>query len=460
MRSLLLLSALLALPALAQAPPPQISPQAAYDQATKPVEIVRRSIANWSNSETASLGVAVTQAKQGCSLRPPAQFAGDDLIALMRLCSLGQQWESVRDAASLYIGSSTPPSPSTPPSTNAAAAALSPQIAQAYAYGIDASLHLDDPSTALAAARDMLRLTPYTDLTSQALGETVRYLQLIRTTDALFLLSERQPVLLAALHSSTAAAPPPSASAAGKSLAPPPAIRTLYADALALAVVQQLNMQPEAAGKTVHELEAVLPSNLSPDDGLPIADLRTQYNLLGSPLPPIPSNLSLLARGEPPRINTSYGASTVLLLFPDWCAQCVRMATELLPTVRRIGSKDIHLYGLLVAPVPSHSAHPVVPEPALASSRSPAKSTQRTAPEPVAAAPSATDLLQGTPTLVVSKDVLSTFAATDFPLLIVTDHSGIIRFLGTAPENAFVPGGLVDQVTGRVIQQWPPPLSP
>jgi len=45
-------------------------------------------------------------------------------------------------------------------------------------------------------------------------------------------------------------------------------------------------------------------------------------------------------------------------------------------------------------------------------------------------------------------------------MLIVTDHAGIIRFLQVAPENAFVPGGLVDQLASHVAKLWPPPGIP
>ena len=81
-------------------PQPQLSPQSAYEQATRPLEITRRlpSI-NWSDSETAALAVAVKQAKEQCSSRTPSQYTGEDLIAYARLCALGQQWPTVQEAA-------------------------------------------------------------------------------------------------------------------------------------------------------------------------------------------------------------------------------------------------------------------------------------------------------------------------------------------------------------------------
>jgi len=83
----------------AQNPPPpqsvtppdstlQLSPQAAYDQASRPLDIVRKPAENWSDVEQAALAVAVGQAKEACSARSPFQYTGEDLLAYARLCAL------------------------------------------------------------------------------------------------------------------------------------------------------------------------------------------------------------------------------------------------------------------------------------------------------------------------------------------------------------------------------------
>jgi hypothetical protein len=75
----------------------------------------------------------------------------------------------------------------------------------------------------------------------------------------------------------------------------------------------------------------------------------------------------------------------------------------------------------------------------------------------LAAKPIPAQLLMGTPTLIVPPETLNTFVATDFPLLIATDHNGIVRYIQTAPDNALVPGGLAEQIVDRITDQWPPP---
>jgi hypothetical protein len=69
--------------------------------------------------------------------------------------------------------------------------------------------------------------------------------------------------------------------------------------------------------------------------------------------------------------------------------------------------------------------------------------------------PTAAMLLSGTPTLAVPNETLNAFVATDFPLLIVTDHDGIVRAIVTAPENALEPEGLTELLAQHVVDHWP-----
>jgi hypothetical protein len=422
--------------AIAQSAPtptaPQLSPQSAYDQAMHPLEITRNAISNWSDSELAALAIAVKQATEACSARTPGQFSGDDLIAYARLCALGQQWPTVITAATRYITSDD---------------AAKPQLAHAYAYQINATLHTNDPKAILAASLAMLRAVPYTNLTDETLYGALHYLQLAFMPDALTLYAARQPILLAALR-----APQSTPPATGADTLIP--IHTLYANGLAFAALQQFAGDPQAAAKTVAELDAALPATLAADESIPIAETRRQYALLGTRLPAIPLSLSLFAVGETPHINMNYGDSTVFFLFPEWCAQCIRLTRQILPTLYRINSGDadeVHLYALLAQPAPPVAAPPKTPpKPAAAKSRS--VTNEPTPPEPPK---TAVELLRGTPTLIVPPATLAQFAATDFPLLIATDSKGIIRFIQPANENALNPGDFLDQIIAHITKQWP-----
>ncbi len=432
------LAALLLTPlSLAQSTPqpPQLSPQAAYAKVLLPLTITRASMDNWSDSELAALKAAMEQARLECAARSPQTLRGDDLIALARLCSLGQQWSSVTAAARQYIDSTDTPKP---------------LLAQAYALAIDAALRTHDEAAALDASHAMLAAVPYDTTVDEALNEALRYLQLAYMPDALALYAAREPVLLAGLRAPKSEPAP--AAPAGQAVS----IGALYADGLAFAALQQFAGQPAEAAATVAALDAALeaePTALSPDDAIPIADARRQYALLGHPLPKLPLIASLYAEHETPLIDTNYGASTVFFLFPPWCAQCVRMGQDFMKTIVRLRDEDVHLYGLLAQtppPVPASPAVVVHPNGAKHKRADPA-------PEPEApeAPKTAAELLRHTPTLIVPPETLDQFAASNFPLLIATDSKGIIRFLQPAPETALNPGDFLDQVTAHIAAQWP-----
>jgi hypothetical protein len=410
---------------------PQLSPQSAYDQVMRPFDITRNAISNWSGSELNALAVVIKQATDACRDRTPDQFSGDDLIAYARLCALGQQWPIVNTAATQYIASPDP---------------AKPQLARAYAFQINAALHSNDTQAILDDSLAMLHAVPYTSITDETLSAALRYLQLAFTPAALKLYAVRQPILLAALR-----APQPSTNAEVP-------LHILYADGVAYAALQQFAGAPQSAVTTVTELDAALPSTLQPDNSIPIAETRRQYALLGAHLPAISFTSSVSAPDEPPHINPDYGTATVLFLFPDWCAQCIRLAQQLYPTLSRVNQSDmgeIHLYALLAQGAQPVAAATKIPsKPALPRSKSPASKPAQ--PEPPK---TPVEQLQGTPTLVVAPDTLTQFAAADFPLLIAIDHEGIVRFIQPANETALNPGDFLDQITAHIAQQWPQATS-
>ena len=431
----LLTTLLFSATALAQTPPPQqLSPKAAYYDAMHPLDVTRHSVANWSDVEIAALKVAINRAQKGCAARDPKSYTGEDLIDLVRLCSLGQRWPSVVQAATLYINADTP---------------AKPLLAQAYAGQIDADLHLKDEAAALVSARTMLTAVPYDTLTAETIGEAVSYMQFVDTSDALALATARQPLLLARLQATASSATEATPSADE----PPQSLHELYADGLALPALQQLAKLPPAdVAATVTALDAALPQTLSPDDAIPIAASRRRYALLGKPLPKIAGLSYLSMPNELPELPAK-NALTALLLFPDWCAQCVRMGSQFPETVFTVEGHEAYVYGLLAQTVPPRK--PMLPPPG---------STAKDAPASTAYLPSdynpsdAANLLRETPTIVVGPALLDQFAATDVPLLILTDPQGIVRVVQPVDQDALTRGGTIDSAIARVGAQWPSPL--
>ena len=434
--------------------PPLLSPGAAYGEAMTPVDVTHRAISNWSDVETAALAVAMHQAKDACAARSAVVYTGTDLLDFARLCALGQQWPTVLTAASSYI---------------AATASPQPELARAYGYRVNANMRMGDHAAALASALAMLAAVPYTTLTEEAMNQTLRFLQLAYTPEAMTLANARQPLLLRLLRpASTPSTDPGGKPAAVTSDVPP--LHDLYRDGLFLAAMQQYNDQAPAAAATVAALDAATPANPPPDEALLIARERRQYALLGTVLPAIPASASLFSPDETPRINRDFGTATVLFLFPPWCAQCAQMTKNILPAMFRLGESGIHIYGLLAGDPPPAPA----PGNSVAAAREAKRAsvprhhrpepTHQPAPAPPAAAaapPTAAGIARGTPTLVVAPGTLEQFGVTDPPMLIATDHAGVIRLLlPAAPENAFAAGSSVDQLAAHIASTWPPPPQP
>ncbi|MBE7182514.1 MAG: hypothetical protein INR71_15130, partial [Terriglobus roseus] len=322
LRPLCFLVTLLPLAATAQtsvplgAPPPQLSPQAAYQDAMHPLQITRNNIANWSDTEIAAMNVAIAKAKAGCLARNPADYDAAALIDLARLCSLGQQWPSVVLAASRYIENDV--------------AEPKPLLPDAYVAKTEALLRMKAEPTALASALTMLSTVPYTPDIGDCVDEAIGYMRFVHNADALTLAMKRQPLLLRALETTgapaaaqptTGAPPQPAVAPASSSLT----AEALYRQGLLLPALQQLAAEPVAAKGSVSALDAALPLSLNSDDTLRIAQDRRRYALLGRPLPRLHPLASLSMPYDRPPALPVRGAITAMLLFPDWCAQCVRM---------------------------------------------------------------------------------------------------------------------------------------
>ena len=168
---------------------PLLSPQAAYDTASLPLDITRRDSANWSDIELAALDVSVAQAKDACIARESEKYAGADLIGYARLCALGKQWAITYLAATTYINSDGP----------------HPLLAEAYAYEVQADLNMGDEKAGQGACIAMLRSVPYTSLTDDVTTTTIRFLQFAYLPDALDLAFQREPYILNLIRASAAA---------------------------------------------------------------------------------------------------------------------------------------------------------------------------------------------------------------------------------------------------------------
>ena len=142
-------------------------------------------------------------------------------------------------------------------------------------------------------------------------------------------------------------------------------------------------------------------------------------------LPAIVASRSLMSAIAKAQINPEFGAATVLVLFPDWCVQCRKMMKTLTAFVVANREVPIHAYGLMF---PDESVTGVQPLPE-------AKLKE----------------MQGTATLLVPAETAADFAALDYPLGIVVDKAGLIRFIGVVPGDAFNGDGYIEKVITRMM---------
>jgi len=212
-----------------------------------------------------------------------------------------------------------------------------------------------------------------------------------------------------------------------------------------------------------------LPARRPPDEAIYIAADRRQYALLGTRFPDLPGAVYLrTATATPGKPNL--GESTLFLLFPPWCVQCIRQARDILPSLLRDamvhGSDErLHIYALLAddpppAEPPAKPAAHVAPT-GVRRPNQPAKPADQANVTVTEGKPAtAEEQLRGTTTLVVAPSTVTDFNAQNFPFLIAVDHDGIIRLMVPgAPRNLLIQGGPAEQISDTILQLWPAPPS-
>jgi thiol-disulfide isomerase/thioredoxin len=220
-------------------------------------------------------------------------------------------------------------------------------------------------------------------------------------------------------------------------------VGALYESAMDQAFWQRYRRDDADAAATVKEIDEALAKApaLSAEDKLRIDAVRRQYAMLGEPLPPfkttpiaVPPKTKAKAAAVVPaapdlKIGPDYGAATVLVLFPDWCPQCRKMMTAL--TEFGAANKDTPIYvrGLMFLDDPA----PLGP-----------------ATNAMAVHEQNIKEVQGTSTLLVDGKIARDLGVLDFPLGIVLDHDGQVRYIGVLPGDAFNGNGYMEKILTRM----------
>ncbi len=376
-------------------------PGAIYKDAMHPLDVVRQSLENWSDSELAALSIGVHMAREACDKMNPENYTNDDLYDLAHLCAFGQDWGPANAAAQRYIALKAPE-----------------HRAQAYAISIGAFVHMNAIDLAVATTREMLRVEPYDAEVAYTLRYMKDYLELDGSADALKLAEEEHGKILDALDKGT-----PLKAAYGDAV-----VNTglLYQMAIEAAFFERYAGNDAQAAIDLSDVERALPPHavLTGEDRQEIDSAKLQYHLLGTELEHIPVIRSYKATMKA-QINSSldenFGAATALVVFPDWCVQCRKMMPTMTEFAAANADTPIHAYGLIFKENGEDAA----------------SDTQKQ--------------LLGTDVLEVSAETAHSFGTSDYPLGIVVDHTGVIRFIGALPSDAFNGDGYIEKVITRMV---------
>jgi hypothetical protein len=174
------------------------------------------------------------------------------------------------------------------------------------------------------------------------------------------------------------------------------------------------------------------------DDLAAVETIRGQYAQLGQPLGEIvPLNTAAGVRFPVPMARTI----TVLLLFPDWCAQGIRLAKTIPQGRFSVEGHEAVMLGLLVETVPAEKL--------------PENADGKVGGEASTFKPAyAAEYVKGTQTVTVPAAMLERFHATDVPLLIVADSHGVVRLIEVADETVLQPGKAVDSAVALIGKRW------
>jgi hypothetical protein len=431
---------LTALPSSAQAPS-QAGPDATqlrrpadiYREAMHPLDVVRSSLDNWSDSELGALAAGMHQAREACGQARPEDYSGEDLYDLARLCALGQDWNSTLAVTQRYI-----------------AGEQVSHRARAYAMEVNALIQINDLPRAVATTQEMLGKLPYDAAVSESTAYITTYLEQALDADALVLALQEHGLIVNALIVSALHQGVPLGETNGTDAV---SVGSLYESGMELAFLERYAGADGPAAQVVEQLKLALPqaASLSVEDRRLIQSVDTRYGLLGAPQPAVEILKSLGSSAARPVLKRTDGLATVLVLFPEWCTQCRKLMTPMTalaqgnpaqgnPTKGGSGkataAKANQAKPAPAKSAPKFAAYGLMFQNTVVDADSPLKDeTQKD--------------LQGTSTLLVSPATAVVFGATEFPMGIVQDKRGNIVYVGLLPSNAFVAKGLIDEIVQR-----------
>lgn len=376
-------------------------PADVYKQAMRPLEQVRASLENWSDAELGALAAGVHIANEACAQMKPENYSGDALYDLAHLCAFGQDWDAANVAAVQYI-----------------ARGEQAHRTQAYALSVNALMHQKAVDLAVSSTRTMMSQQPY----DAEVAFTLRYmkdsLEQMGNSAGLALAKEEHDKIVQALKLGA-----PLKATNGDAVMD---VGSLYDSAMELAFLLRYARQDADAASAAADCDNALGTAvISAEDRQHVDGVRKRYGLLGTHLPGITVTRALISPTAKAELRQNFGLGTVLVLFPDWCVQCRHMMKTLTEFAKVNATTPLFAYGLAFVDMS------IIPDPDAHSAY--------------------LKEMQGTSTLVVPVGTPQTFGVSEFPMAIVVDAAGMIRFIGPISADAFNGNGYIEKVIQRMV---------
>lgn len=407
---------------------PELTPESPADlylRAMQPVEIVRRSPNNITDSEMAAWGVAVSAAAHACAERKIEEFKGEDLFHFARLCQLGQQYEDAYVIARNYVNGGNTQS-----------------LESARALMLRASLSGNNLVRAERAALELLHNHPYDGTVHTLIQETIMTLASVDAAEnALRFVDERRDGLMNALRAGGGLPLHEGSYRVPQS--------TLVRDALSAVYLYRLETRmPEAPVLARTLLDSIRQAVADTGTSVPPLEREAMQaalrraELLTTDAPVV--SVAAASMAKPPLTAISYeGRVTLLAFYAPWSPQRAQMFELLANLARDYKTFPVQIFALSTPTVATGDATAKALD-VLARLLEPFGKTASPVP------------------LVVAADSANQeFAIDDWPMFAVIDTQGKLRFLDTLTGPEYKDGGRMHRlVAGLASQAGPLPTPP
>lgn len=394
----------------------------------QPVEIVRRSPNNITDSEVAAWGVAVTTAAHECSAHMFDGYSGEDLFHFARLCQLGQQYEDAYATARKYIRDGNTKS-----------------AESARALIVRASLSAGNLLRAQQSAYELLRSYPYDGTVHTLVQETIMALAASDAMEnAINMVEERNNGLMEAMRQPGGLALHEGTYKIPQSMLVRDALEAVY---IYRAENRVLGAQAKADAliETMRQIVTDAVPNVSAVERDSMQAALHRAELLMSSAPSLPVEVAS-SKAIAPRTVIPYEKNiTVLAFYAPWSPQRAQMFELLGNMTRDYKTFPVQMFAVTTATIATGDSDA---KPTDVLTQLVAQFGKNPAPAPV---------------VVTTDAVAHAFAVDDWPMFAVVDPEGKVRFLDTLASPEYKDGGRMHRLVAALASiagPLPPPPMP